>query len=67
MLPIQLYLVDQQMRREAVEVFYSNAHFDFSNDNLGLMLSFLRDIIPREGLSRLRRLTFTMTEAQCEG
>lgn len=41
--------------------------FDFSNDNLGSMLSFLRDILPREGLSRLRRLTFTMTEAQCEG
>lgn len=55
------------MRREAVEVFYSNAHLDFYDNNLGSILSFLRDVLPREGLSRLRRLEFTMTEAQCEG
>lgn len=67
MLPTQLYLVDKQMRCEALDVFYSNAHFDFYNNNLGSTLSFLRDVLPREGLSRLRRLDFTMTEAQCEG
>lgn len=66
-LPTQLYLVCRQMRREAVEVFYSNAHLDFYDNNLGSTLSFLRDVLPREGLSRLRRLEFTMTEAQCEG
>lgn len=67
MLPTQLYLVDKQMRREAIDVFYSNVHLDFYNVDLGTTLSFLRDVLPREGLSRLRRLTFTMTEAQCEG
>lgn len=66
-LPTQLYLVDRQMRREAVEVFYSNAHFDLHGDNLSSSLSFLRDVLPRDGLSRLRRLEFTWTEAQCEG
>ncbi|KAK7721234.1 hypothetical protein SLS64_001530 [Diaporthe eres] len=66
-LPTQLYLVDKQMRREALEVFYSNAYFDICNGNLGTTLSFLRDVLPRDGLSRLRRLQFTMTEAQCEG
>lgn len=55
------------MRREAIEVFYSNAHLDFYNVNLGTTLSFLRDVLPREGLSRLRHLQFTMTDAQCEG
>jgi hypothetical protein len=55
------------MRREAIEVFYSDACFDFYNNDLGSTLSFLRDVLPREGLSQLRRIRFTMTEAQCEG
>lgn len=67
MIPTQLFLVNKQIRREAVDVFYSNANFDFFNDNLGSTLTFLRDVLPREGLSRLRRLGFTMTGAQCEG
>ena len=67
MFPTQLYLVDRQRRHQALEVFYSTAQFDFHDDNLGSTLSFLRDVVPREGLSRLRRIEFTMTEAQCEG
>lgn len=55
-LPTRLYLVDKQMRREALEVFYSNAYFDLCNGNLGMTLSFLCDILPRNGLSWLRRL-----------
>lgn len=55
------------MRREAIEVFYHDAYFDLYNDDLGSTLSFLRDVIPREGLVRLRRIRFTMTVAQCEG
>lgn len=67
MIPTQLFLVNKQIRREALDVFYSNANFDFYNNDLGSTLTFLRDVLPREGLSRLRRLEFTMTEAQCEG
>ncbi|KAF3762599.1 hypothetical protein M406DRAFT_332973 [Cryphonectria parasitica EP155] len=60
------YRVDEQYTyREAVDVFYSNTRFDFFQDDLGATLSFLRDVIPRAGLSRLRHLEFTMTEAQC--
>ena len=53
------------MRCDALEVFYSSAHFNFNGDDLRLTLSFLRDILPREGLSRLRRVEFTMNTAQC--
>lgn len=67
MIPTQLFLVNKQIRREALDVFYSNANFDFYNNDLGSTLTFLRDVLPREGLARLRRLEFTMTEAQCEG
>ncbi|KAG6366057.1 hypothetical protein INS49_000233 [Diaporthe citri] len=37
------------MRREALEVFYSNVHLDFYNVNLGTTLSFLRDVLPARG------------------
>lgn len=63
-LPTQLYLVHRQMRREALEAFCSNAHFDFYDDNLGSTLPFLRDFMPREGLSQLNRVKF-MTESHC--
>lgn len=52
------------MRRDALEAFCSNAHFDFYDDNLGSKLSFLRDVMPREGLSQLNRVKF-MTESHC--
>lgn len=65
MLPTQLDLVDRQMRREALETFYSNAHFKLYDDKLGSTLSFLRDAMPREGLSQISRVKFIMTESHC--
>lgn len=67
-LPTALFLVDRQMYDEAaVEVFYPNAVFEFWQDDLGSTLSFLRDVVPREALARWRRVSFTMTDTQCEG
>lgn len=54
-------------REAALEVFYPNAYFNFFNDDLGAAFTFLRTVVPRESLARLRRLKFTMTVAQCEG
>lgn len=51
----------------AVEVFYPNAYFDFYQDDLRVTLSFLRDVIPRKALARIRRIRFTMTPGRCEG
>lgn len=55
------------MYREAIEVFYSNVSFAFSQNDLRRTLSFLRNKIPRHSLARIRQITFIMTEAQCEG
>ncbi|KAJ4387382.1 hypothetical protein N0V93_007973 [Gnomoniopsis smithogilvyi] len=65
-LPVALFLVDRKMYQEAAfEVFYPNAVFDFYQDDLGATLTFLRDIIPREALPRLRRICFTMAQSPC--
>lgn len=63
---MQLFLVNKQIYREAVEVLYSNICFEFYDTDLRATLSFLRNL-PRDGLSRLRRIEFSITEAQCEG
>lgn len=63
---MQIFRVDRQTYREAVEIFYSNVCFDFYDHDLGATLAFLQNL-PRDGLLRLRHIEFTITEAQCEG
>lgn len=61
-----LFLVDRQMYREASDIFYSHACFDFYGDDFGVALAVLRRM-PPGSVRRLRRIQFTTTAAQCDG
>lgn len=63
---MQLFRIDKQTYHEAVDVFYNSLSFEFYETDLGTTLCFLRNL-PSDGLLCLRRIEFTMTEAQCEG
>lgn len=71
-LPTQLFLVNRQTRHEALDVLYGGGGgglplLELHDNDLAATLAFLRDALPRDGLARLRRLRFIMTEAQCAG
>lgn len=65
------------MRDEAIDVLYGGGGgvgggelpllLELHDNDPAATLAFLRDTLPRDGLARLRRLRFVMTEAQCAG